>query len=94
MRPSTAPVASPRPNLCYEYNGFTPPHPSGWKVGRQRLEQLDANDDLVIQRNQIYRKVRPRSGRIRNTLWDDRVNETKAPARTPAIRLQKAAGAV
>ena len=70
------PSANPRPNLCYEYKGFTPPHPSGWKVGRQRMEQLDANDDLVIQRNQIYRKVRPRSGRIRNTLWDD-INETK-----------------
>ena len=25
------PSASPRPNLCYEYRGFFPPHASGWE---------------------------------------------------------------
>ena len=40
------PSASPRPNLCYEYRGFTPPHPSGWKVGLPRMQELDANGDL------------------------------------------------
>lgn len=33
------PSASPRPNLCYQYKGFFPPHPSGWKVGRTRMQE-------------------------------------------------------
>ena len=69
------PSASPRPNLCYEYKGFTPPHPSGWKVGRRRMDELDAAGELVVEGNQLYRKIRPKAGRIRNTLWDD-INET------------------
>ena len=69
------PSASPRPNLCYEYRGFTPPHPSGWKVGNARMRELDAAGELVITDNELYRKIRPKAGRIRNTLWDD-INET------------------
>ncbi len=70
------PSASPRPNLCYEYLGFTPPHPSGWKVGKKRMQELDATGELVITDGELYRKIRPKAGRIRNTLWDD-INETK-----------------
>ena len=69
------PSASPRPNLCYEYRGFYPPHPSGWKVGRPKMELLDADGELVATEGELYRKIRPKAGRIRNTLWDD-INET------------------
>ncbi len=69
------PSASPRPNLCYEYGGFTPPHPSGWKVGKPLMERLDAEGELVVTNNLLWRKIRPKAGRIRNTLWDD-INET------------------
>ena len=69
------PSASPRPNLCYEYREHFPPHPSGWKVGRKRMEELDAAGELVETAGELYRKVRPKAGRIRNTLWDD-INET------------------
>ena len=65
------PGASPRPNLCYEYRGLFPPHPSGWKVGQTRMAELDQDGDLVMQNNRLYRKVRPRAGAIRNNLWDD-----------------------
>ncbi len=75
------PSASPRPNLCYEYKGFFPPHPSGWKVGKPRMEELDTDGELVIQGNQLYRKIRPKAGSIRNTLWDD-INEAKGKERT------------
>ena len=27
-----------RPNLCYEWRGFQNPHPSGWRVSKERLE--------------------------------------------------------
>ena len=69
--------AGPRPNLCYEYRGIMPPHPSGWQMTRRNLEALDAAGDLVFDfdAGKVWRKIRPRPGRIRNTLWDD-INET------------------
>ena len=75
------PSASPRPNLCYGYRGFFPPHPSGWKVGMARMEELDNDGELVVQDDRLYRKVRPKAGRIRNTLWDD-VSEAKGKERS------------
>lgn len=74
------PSASPRPNLCYEYRGFFPPHPSGWKVGRTRMQELDQSGELVVQNDRLYRKIRPKHGRIRNNLWDD-IKEAKARER-------------
>ena len=68
------PGASPRPNLCYEYNGFFPPHPSGWKVGKARMNELEQDGELVVRGNRLYRKIRPKAGRIRNNLWED-INE-------------------
>ena len=39
--------------------------------------ELDAAGDLVeVGDGQLWRKIRPKAGRIRNTLWDD-INETK-----------------
>lgn len=70
------PSASPRPNLCYEYRGFSPPHLSGWKVGEPRMKELDAAGELVVVKTTLHRKIRPKAGRIRNTLWDD-INETR-----------------
>ena len=75
------PSASPRPNLRYEYRGINPPHPSGWKVGRKRMEELDRNGDLVLRHGELFRKIRPRGGRIRNQLWDD-ISEVKGSERT------------
>ena len=69
-----------RPNLCYEYNGFFPPHPSGWKVGRERMEDLEKNGELVVLNGKLYRKIRPKAGKIRNNLWDD-VPEAKGDER-------------
>ena len=75
------PSASPRPNLCYEYNGFFPPHSSGWKVGKVRMDELDRDGELVVRDNRLYRKVRPKAGRIRNNLWDD-IDEAGGKERT------------
>lgn len=75
------PSASPRPNLCYEYKGFFPPHASGWKIGKTRMEELDRDEELVVKDNRLYRKVRPKAGRIRNNLWDD-ISESKGKERT------------
>ena len=40
------------------------------------VRELDAADELVEERGELWRKIRPNQGRIRNTLWDD-INETK-----------------
>ena len=79
--PFRRPSAGPRPNLCYEYKGFYPPNPTGWQMSRKALEKLDADGDLEIVGDKIYRKIRPKAGRIRNSLWDD-VNEAKGRERT------------
>ena len=73
--------ASPRPNLCYEYKGFFPPYPSGWKIGLERMVALDNAGDIVVKNEQLYRKIRPKKGRIRNNLWDD-ITEATAKERT------------
>lgn len=41
------PSMGPRPNLCYEYNGVRNPHPSGWRVNREKLAEMDARDEII-----------------------------------------------
>ena len=35
------PSMGSRPNLCYEYKGVVNPHPSGWRVSKKRLIEMD-----------------------------------------------------
>ena len=35
------PSMGARPNLCYEYKGVINPHPSGWRVSKERLIEMD-----------------------------------------------------
>ena len=41
------PSMGARPNLCYTYKGVTNPHPSGWSVSKERLEQMDKRGEIV-----------------------------------------------
>src|SRR5450755_1837346 len=41
---------SPRPNLTYDYKGYKP-HPNGWAVSKERMEQLDAEGRLYFPRS-------------------------------------------
>lgn len=36
-----------RPNLCYEYKGVRNPHPSGWRVSKERLIAMDKAGDII-----------------------------------------------
>lgn len=48
----------PRPTLCYTYNGVTNPHPSGWRVSRERLAEMDANGEIIWREgNTPLRKI-------------------------------------
>ena len=41
------PSMGARPNQCYTYKGVTNPHPSGWRVVRERLEKMDSRGDII-----------------------------------------------
>jgi DNA modification methylase len=62
-----------RPNLVYEYKGFTP-NDYGWVVNKNKLQEIDARGDLGWRQNgRPFRKFRLSEdpGIIVNNLWDD-----------------------
>ena len=38
-----------RPNLCYEWRGFKNPHPAGWRLSKERLEEEYQKGNFVIR---------------------------------------------
>jgi site-specific DNA-methyltransferase (adenine-specific) len=65
----------PRPNLTYEYKGWKP-HPNGWAVSRQRMEQLDREGRLHYPKNpdgriQLKRYLDEMPGQSCTNTWDD-----------------------
>lgn len=65
----------PRPNLAYEYKGFTPPW--GWRVVREKLEALDKDGRLEWAKGRkgpapyLVRFLDEQSGAAMPSLWDD-----------------------
>ena len=64
-----------RPNLHYEYKGFQP-HPNGWAVSREKMEEFDRLGLLEFPKKpegriQIRRYLDERLGAPVATLWDD-----------------------
>ena len=53
---------SPRPNLTYDYKGYKP-HPNGWTISLERMQQLDREGRLHFPKN--------KNGRIRLKLFLD-----------------------
>ena len=44
-----SPTMGSRPNLCYTYKNVTNPHPSGWRVSKERLIEMD-KEGIIIWR--------------------------------------------
>ncbi|MCY3972923.1 MAG: DNA methyltransferase [Candidatus Dadabacteria bacterium] len=44
----STPGMGDRPNLCYEWRGFRNPHPSGWRLSKERLEEEYQKGNIVI----------------------------------------------
>ncbi|MGR3913960.1 MAG: DNA methyltransferase [Gammaproteobacteria bacterium] len=44
----SGPGMGDRPHLCYEWRGFTNPHPSGWRLSKARLEEEFQKGNFVI----------------------------------------------
>ena len=60
----------PRPNLAYEYRGYTPEW--GWRMERDKLQTLDEEGRLVWSRTgRPYRKTYLSQGRPPTNLWTD-----------------------
>jgi len=63
----------PRPNLVYEYKGFTPKE-WGWRMTLEKLTELDEKGDLGWSSNgKPFRKLRPEAdkGNPIYNLWSD-----------------------
>jgi site-specific DNA-methyltransferase (adenine-specific) len=66
---------NPRPNLVYEYKGF-PPHAYGWKVTREKMEQLDSEGRLLFPKSpdgriRLKRFLDEMPGVPVSCVWDD-----------------------
>lgn len=62
-----------RPDLVYEYNGYTPPI-FGWRVNRQKLEKIDRQGNLDwTSGGKPFRKLRIEDdkGKPIGNFWDD-----------------------
>ncbi len=46
-----------RPNLCFEWRGFRNPHPSGWRLSKERLEKEYQKGNIVIKDGKIERRA-------------------------------------
>lgn len=63
----------PRPNLVYEYKGFTPDS-YGWRLSKENLQRIDEEGNVGWSSNKKpFRKLRPseKEGRPVFNLWDD-----------------------
>lgn len=62
-----------RPNLVYEYKGYTPPA-SGWRVKPEELRKIDEEGNLGWSNNNVpFRKIRPENdkGKPIGDIWSD-----------------------
>lgn len=74
---SSGPLDSPnpRPNLTYDYKGYKPPA-KGWRVSREEMERLDADNRLIFPsskdkriRRKLYQSEQP--GVPLDDVWTD-----------------------
>lgn len=92
--PFRPPGLGARPNLCYEYGGIVPPHPSGWTVNKANLQKLDEAGELDWVNGKVYRKQRPGPGVLPNNVWVDIAQvsgkeDTNYPTQKPLALLNR-----
>jgi len=104
------PSMGPRPNLCYTYQPLDPnfrpvtnPHRSGWRVGKERLAEMDRRGEIIWHRTKRPKRksyAADYAGEPVGTLWTDINNlvndaeKTGYPTQKPvklAIRMIAAA---
>jgi site-specific DNA-methyltransferase (adenine-specific) len=68
-----SPSMGSRPNLVFEYRGFTP-GPEGWRMTKDKISEIDQNGDFFFTSNGIpRRKIRPTElpAHTITNLWTD-----------------------
>ena len=73
-----------RPNLCYKWRGFSNPHPSGWRLSKERLEEEYQKGNIVIlSRHKLQRRkyIRDYRGMSHGNVWID-INPAMGKERT------------
>ena len=69
-----SPSLGPRPNLCYTWRGITNPHPSGWRLSKEKLEEEYQKGNIEItDSGKVIRKARASEYRGENMgdVWTD-----------------------
>jgi DNA modification methylase len=66
---------SHRPNLIYNYKGYKP-HPNGWAISKEKMEELDRAGLLQFPKSQdgritLKRYLNTSKGMLIGNLWDD-----------------------
>ena len=70
----SSPNMGPRPNLCYEWRGFVNPHPSGWRLSKERLQEEYQKGNIVIRPDgKLERRkyLKDYKGASYGNIWDD-----------------------
>ena len=74
----STPGMGARPNLCYTWKGFSNPHPSGWRLSRERLEEeyRKGNFEIVARPDSSKKLIRKvyeddYAGENVGDFWDD-----------------------
>ena len=70
----STPNMGERPNLCYEWRGFVNPHPSGWRLSKERLEEEYEKGNIVIRTDgKLERRkyLKDYKGPSYGNIWDD-----------------------
>ncbi|HEY3644126.1 MAG TPA: site-specific DNA-methyltransferase [Gammaproteobacteria bacterium] len=91
----------PRPNLCYEYKGYTPEW--GWRLIRPKVEALDRDDRIIWAKSgrpYLKRYLHEQEGTPCPALWTDIPPLSHAsaerlgyPTQKPLILLERIIGA-
>ncbi len=69
-----SPSMGERPNQCYEWRGHRNPHPSGWRLTKERLEEEFQKGNIVILPNgKLQRRMYRKNfrGTPVGNFWDD-----------------------
>ena len=93
----STPNMGERPNLCYEWRGFVNPHPSGWRLSKERLEEEYQKGNIVIRANgKLERRkyLKDYKGASYGNIWDDVLppageERTGYPTQKPVALLER-----
>ncbi len=91
------PSMGERPNLCYEWRGFVNPHPSGWRLSKERLEAEYQKGNIVIRPDgKLERRtyLKDYKGAAYGNVWDDvsppaKEERTGYPTQKPIALLER-----